>query len=64
MSLNRLKLGVYYDAVGHFNMDMKSSILIMINEKRVRKCLYRNERTNKLKRQSVRTKKTQNRRPD
>jgi len=80
VSLNRLKLGVY-DAVGHFNMGMKSSILIyeklnmipgvytlkgcsMINEKRVRKCLYRNDRINKLKRQSVRTKKTQNRRPD
>jgi hypothetical protein len=73
VSLNRLKFGVY-DAVGHFNTGMKSSILIYeklgivpgvytlkgcsrINEKRVRKCLYRNDRLNKLKRQSLRAKK-------
>ena len=72
-SLSRLKFGVY-DAVGHFNMGMKSSVLIFeklsmipgnymskgcsrINEKRIRKCLYRNDKRNKLKRQSLRAKK-------
>ena len=73
VSLRKLEFGVY-DAVGHFNIGMKSSILIYeklnmipgkfalkgcasINNKRVRRSLYRSDKRQKAKRQALRAKK-------
>ena len=73
VSLVCLKFGLY-DAVGHFNIGMKSSILVYekhkmvpgaytlkgcrtLNLKRIRQSLYKCNKQNQLKRQSLRAKK-------
>ena len=73
VSLDCLKFGLH-DAVGHFNIEMKSSILVYeklkmvpgaytlkgcktLNLKRIRWSLYKCNKQNQLRRQSLRTKK-------